>query len=277
MNGGMDYPPHYDLAGRFERATISMLRWMSTFWNAIIPGKKLAALILVANKRTYDALPSNIKNKRVIELVENGVDLGRFGCDSRATRRESSDIIRITYLGRLVDWKCVDLLLDACKKLIGRVTFRVRIVGDGPERGALQKKAQELSLNNQVRFHGWLPQTAAAALLQDSDVMVLPSMRECGGAAVLEAMASGIPVIATDWGGPADYITADTGILIPPSTPERFAEELADAIKWLAENPKARVEMGQAGRRRAQSFYDWHVKAKALLNIYNDVVKHKVA
>ena len=61
MNGGMDYPPNYDLAGRFERVIISMLRWTSAFWNTIIPGKRHAALILVANKRTYDALPSNLK------------------------------------------------------------------------------------------------------------------------------------------------------------------------------------------------------------------------
>ena len=53
-------------------------------------------------------------------------------------------------------------------------------------------------------------------LLRNSDIMVLPSMRECGGAVVLEAMASGVPVIAAKWGGPADYISEGTGILIPP-------------------------------------------------------------
>jgi glycosyltransferase involved in cell wall biosynthesis len=161
--------------------------------------------------------------------------------------------------------------------LIGRTEFLIRIVGDGPERAALEKKVRELSLTDQVQFHGLLPQAAAADLLRDSDVMVLPSMRECGGAVVLEAMASGVPVIATDWGGPADYITAATGILIPPGTPERFTDKLADTIVWMADNPKARVEMGQAAKLRAQSLFDWHVKAKALLTIYDDVVGRKVA
>ena len=78
MNGGMDYPPNYDLAGRFERVIISILRWTSAFWNRIIPGKRHAALILVANKRTYDALPLILKISKVIEFVENGVDLDRF-------------------------------------------------------------------------------------------------------------------------------------------------------------------------------------------------------
>ena len=81
-----------------------------------------------------------------------------------------------------------------------------------------------------MQFHGRLPQSAAAELLRNSDIMVLPSMRECGGAVVLEAMASAVPVIATKWGGPIDYITADTGILIPPATPEIFVGELANAL-----------------------------------------------
>jgi glycosyltransferase involved in cell wall biosynthesis len=103
--------------------------------------------------------------------------------------------------------------------------------------------------------------------------MVLPSMRECGGAVVLEAMASGVPVIATKWGGPTDYITADTGILIPPATPEIFVGELANAILSIATDPEVRVKMGKAGRHRVQEVYDWRVKATGLLKIYEDIVR----
>jgi glycosyltransferase involved in cell wall biosynthesis len=97
-------------------------------------------------------------------------------------------------------------------------------------------------------------------------------MRECGGAVVLEAMASGIPVIATNWGGPVDYITDDTGILIPPDTPEKFARELANSILLLATNPELRQKMSEAGRNRAERLYDWRVKARALLELYEAVV-----
>jgi glycosyltransferase involved in cell wall biosynthesis len=273
MNGGMDYPPNYDLAGRFERAIVSMLRRTSVFWNSILPGKRHAAVILVANKRTYDALPSNVKDKKILVLVENGVDLDRFRTDSGGTR---SDNVSIIYLGRLVDWKRVDLLIDASRKLVGKVSFQVHIVGDGPERDSLEKRVQQLSLARHVQFHGWLPQAAAAELLRGSDMMVLPSMRECGGAVVLEAMASGVPVIAANWGGPADYIVEDTGVLIAPSTPDVFVEELAHAILWMADNREARIKMGQRGRQRVQLFYDWRVKAKALLEIYEDLVSAKI-
>ena len=219
MNGGMDYPPDNDLTGRFERTILSVLRWTSIFWNAIVPGKRRAALLLVANKRTYEALPSNIKSNKILELIENGVDPDCFRVAASTTRQEKISII---YVGRLVDYKRVDLLLDACGKLIGKINFHLHIVGDGRLRGALEKQVNQLSLTSHVQFHGWIPQTEVAEMLCSSDLFAFPSMRECGGAVVLEAMASGIPVIATKWGGPADYLTENTGILIPPGRPEEF-------------------------------------------------------
>src|SRR5205085_7085741 len=109
------------------------------------------------------------------------------------------------YVGRLVDWKRVDLLIHACAKLSGRLNFNLDVVGDGPLRAALEEQVRHSSLTGHVRFHGRLPQATAADTLRKADALVLPSMRECGGAVVLEAMASGVPVIAANWGGPADY------------------------------------------------------------------------
>jgi len=89
---------------------------------------------------------------------------------------------------------------------------------------------------------------------------------------VLEAMASGLPVVAAKWGGPTDYVAADTGVLIPPATPEIFVAELASVMLAMARDPGARAEMGRAGRRRVAAIYDWRIKAKALLEIYKDVL-----
>lgn len=273
MNGGMDYPPNYDVTGRFERAIVALLRGTSVFWNAVVPGKKNAALLLVANKRTYDALPLTIRHNNVVEFVENGVDSDRFRPDADRKPHENVNVI---YVGRLVDWKRVDLLLEACGKLIGKVNFWLHIVGDGPLRAALDKQVRQLSLTSRVKFHGWLSHAAAAKLMASADVMVLPSMRECGGAVVLEAMASGLPVIATKWGGPVDYITDDTGVLVPPATPKEFVTELANAIMFMARNQQVRVKMGQSARLRAQTVFDWRIKAKALLKIYDDVVSSRL-
>lgn len=275
MNGGMDYPANYNTVGGVERVIISILRWSAAFWNAILRGKRSAALILVANKRTYDALPAGLKSKKVLELVENGADLDRFRTGSSEIDAAERDGLNVIFVGTLIDWKRVDLLISAAKSLIGRIKFQVHVVGDGPMRSELEKQVRVASLTELVQFHGWRPQAQVAELLRDSDVMVHPSMRECGGAVVLEAMASGIPVIAANWGGPADYLDEQTGVLISPGTPETFVKELANAMLWMAQNPEARRQMGQAARERVQSLYDWRVKATALLKIYNEVVGTK--
>lgn len=270
MNGGMDYPPNYRLDSRFERIVVSVLRWSAAFWNMILPGKRQAALLLVANKRTRDALPVPLKSKKVLELAENGVDLAVFA-PPRA--RLESERFRIVYVGRLVDWKRVDLLIDACAGLTGKIDFVLDLIGDGPLRCSLEEEARRQSLSPHVYFHGRLAQAAIADFLRSADVLVLPSMRECGGAVILEAMAAGLPVIAANWGGPADYVSKDTGILIAPGTPREFIDELAKSLLWLARNPQERARMGSAGRQRVAALFDWRVKARALLEIYDTVLK----
>ncbi len=269
MNGGMNYPPDNDIGGRFGRTILLVLRCTSVFWNMFLPGKRHAALLLVANRQTYEALPWNIKANKIIELSENGVDPD---CFRVAATKNSQETIRIVYVGRLVDYKRVDLLLDACGKLIGEIKFQLDIVGDGRLRGALEKQVKQASLAGHVRFHGWIPQTEVAEMLRTSDIFAFPSMRECGGAVVLEAMASGVPVIATKWGGPADYLTEKTGILVAPGRPKEFVAEFANAILMMAKNPEARAKIGTAARHRAQTLYAWHGKMDLLLNFYADVV-----
>jgi glycosyltransferase involved in cell wall biosynthesis len=271
MNGGMDYPPHYNLAGRIERLAIFGFRSTAWFWNAVFPGKRNAAVLLVANKRTYNALPNAVRKNRVIEFVENGVDLDLFRPSSFNNKDQDFHII---YIGRLVDWKRVDLLIEACAPLLGNVNFTLHVVGDGPLRGKLEDQVEGLCLTKQVIFHGRVAQAMAADRLKAADIMVLPSMRECGGAVVLEAMASGIPVVATKWGGPSEYITPETGILIPPATPDVFVRELAATMLWMARNPEVRAQMAQAGRQRAETYYSWSGKARALLKIYEDVLSN---
>jgi glycosyltransferase involved in cell wall biosynthesis len=274
MNGGMDYPANYRLDSRFERLAVSVLRASAAFWNLLLPGKRHAARLLVANRRTYEALPATLKGRPVIELVENGVDADLFRPRSAGGEHEK---LRIIYIGRLVDWKRVDLLIDACARLADKAAFDLDLVGDGPLRPALEEQVRRLSLGDYVRFHGQLSHSSAADILRDADVMVLPSMRECGGAVVLEAMASGVPVIATEWGGPADYLTRATGMLIPPATPDIFVEEVAKALLWLAKNPGERAKMGVAARQRATTMFDWRAKASTLLDIYRDILNTDIS
>src|SRR5215212_7219650 len=112
----------------------------------------------------------------------------------------------------------------------------------------------------------------AAELLQSADAMVLPSLFECGGAVVLEAMACGLPVIATNWGGPADYLDDTCGILVAPTSRDALIDGLAMAMRRLADSPSLREAMGRAARVRAAAF-DWQQKVDRMVTLYAAVAR----
>jgi len=149
------------------------------------------------------------------------------------------------------------------------------VIGDGVERESLEDMAVELGIlgtdegiAGKVYFTGWLSQRECADVLRRASGFVLPSLMECGGAVVLEAMAMGLPVIATNWGGPADYLNPYCGILVDPGSPASFAGGLAAAMSSLAASEELRDSMGCAGRSRVVAQFDWERKVDRMLAIY---------
>jgi len=171
----------------------------------------------------------------------------------------------------LVHWKAVDLLIDALELAARRVDLELAVIGDGDRRETLENQVKRLGLQDRVIFHGFVPQHQCPALLQSSDALVLPSLYECGGAVVLEAMAMGLPVLATRWGGPADYLDEETGVLVDPTTETQFIEDLADGLVRLAQSPDLRRKLGAAGRKRVEEHYDWERKIDKIIEIYRGV------
>lgn len=279
MNGGMTYPPGFGRENNLVDLGIKFGRLFANLFNTLIPGKRKAETILVANQRTKDCLPTGITGK-IVEIVENGVDLSIWQPKSLYNSlepaifqlpTEDTRSVKFVFVGRLVDWKAVDLLLRAFKYLSMQMPVSLEIIGDGKERSPLENLAQELNLTS-VNFTGFLSQIDCAKRLQSADVMVLPSLYECGGAVVLEAMTMGIPVIATNWGGPADYLDESCGILVEPTSPDLFVINLADAMLKLAKSPELRHRMGQAGSQRIRDRFDWEVKVDKMLDIYQDAI-----
>ena len=269
MNGGMEYPPGFKVGvGRLKNGLRSAARAIAPLTHLVARGKRKAAVLLVANKRTQASLPPGSAT-RVIELVENGVDLDVFRMPDR--RRDVDGPPSFAYIGRLIPWKAVDLLLIAAKEALRQTPFRLIIIGDGEERARLEALTRELDLVAQITFTGFLSQTECAAQLERVDALVLPSLFECGGAVVLEAMAKGLPVIATNWGGPADYLDATTGILVDPDNREQFITGLAAALIRMAGSPELRRSMGAAGRARVEDVYDWQRKIDRMVEIYREV------
>ncbi|MGL5063395.1 MAG: glycosyltransferase family 4 protein [Microcoleus sp.] len=242
-------------------------------FNRLLPGKIQAETVLVANERTKQALPSGVRGK-IIELVENGVDFSVWrsnSADSTASK-ELDRQVHFVYLGRLADWKGVDLLLEAFATVASQTDAVLEIIGDGEMRGELESQTARLGLDSKVIFSGWQSQEQCALKLQQADALVLPSLREPGGSVVMEAMAVGLPVIATNWGGPMDYIDATCGILVAPTSQAEFVKGLSDAMLKLAQSPELRQSMGRAGWERVREKFDWERKVDRMLEIYQETI-----
>lgn len=262
MNGGMDYPPAFKADySQGSQGVVSAARLFAGVGNALARGKLQAAALLVANARTREALPRGVDNSRVIEVVENGVDLALW--DQPAKIKPPTP--QFVFVGRLVWWKAVDLLIEAMEKAPDAA---LRIIGEGPERPRLERKAANGGAAGRIRFEGFRPQPEIAGALAAATALVLPSMRECGGAVILEAFACRTPAIATGWGGPADYITPETGVLVEPSGRDAFIEGLAGAMRLLGSDPALCARMGAAARAHVEANYTWTAKARRMLSIY---------
>ena len=268
MNGGMSFPPAFQyMAGKGERLFYGVMRIFASIYNLLIPGKFFAEILLVANNRTFRTLPK-FRLGKVIELVENGV----FSVLNEPKNSIKQAQVNVIYVGRLVDWKTVDIAIEAiglCQQEV-----KLTIVGDGPLRESLMQLAQDKA-PNKVEFLGLVPHSETNALYDRADISVLPSVRECGGAVVLEAMARGLPVIATDWGGPADYISSDTGFLIEPKSRAYMIEEFAKTIDKLAINPDLRSKVGAASIKRVLDYFMWDKKIETIISIYQIAIARK--
>jgi len=267
LNGGMDYPPAFRrIESWMSRWVIALARVFTNSANTLLPGKKNADVVLVANERTRRALPSGIRGS-VIEVVENGIDSSLWMETSKKTENTAFHFV---FLGRLTDWKALDIVIRALEKL---PSAELQVIGDGPMLESWKSLASELGLKDRVHFVGWLPQQECANRLQSAIALVLPSLYECGGAVVLEAMAMGKPVIATRWGGPADYLDETCGILVEPESYSNLVSGFANAMQTLIQSPELARTMGAAGRERALRDFDWQRKIDQIIVIYRELAE----
>jgi glycosyltransferase involved in cell wall biosynthesis len=265
LNGNMAYPKGFERYAEGTNLATSAARIVSVGVDRVMPGKRRAACVLVANARTTAGLPPGVSPTRVETLVENGVDLAQWG-PPKPLDPSSRDFV---FVGRLVHWKALDLAIEALARVPGA---RLRVFGDGPKRPQWETLAARRGIANRVTFEGFRPQAEVRTALAEARALLLPSLYECGGAVVLEAMAAGRTAAATNWGGPADYIThGETGLLIEPRSPSAMTDGLADAIALLMGDDALTARMGWAGRAQVERHYSWEAKARKVIGIYQAV------
>ena len=170
---------------------------------------------------------------------------------------------RVAYLGRLAPQKDVGTLLHAFARL--PADTQLLLVGDGPDRAALQRVAQRCG--GRVHFTGFVPHAQVPAVLSHVDLLVLPSLYEDLSSALIEAMAAGLPVVATRVGGTADLVhDGVNGLLVAPRDPAA----LAAAMGRVLADPAAAARLAAAAGRTAAA-YAWPDLARKVLAVYRRV------
>jgi glycosyltransferase involved in cell wall biosynthesis len=219
---------------------------------------------VVANSEALRELALRSLPGLAVAVIPNGVDTELFHPPAPAGRGAAGHRLRLLFVGRLTRQKGADVLLQAMRALRGRLDVEAALAGDGDARPALERMAGDLGLRDAVRFLGWCDRARIAAESRAADVFVLPSRDEGMSNAILEAMAAGLPVVATGLAANRQLVAeGSSGLLTPPDQPEALAE----AILRLGADAALRQRLGAAGRARVERDFSWRETARAYLHL----------
>jgi glycosyltransferase involved in cell wall biosynthesis len=187
-------------------------------------------------------------------------------------RRRSDRPYRLVSIGRLLHWKGLHLGIEAFAHLRREIRdAEYWIIGDGPERGRLERLARRLNVDGAVRFLGSVKREEVFDMLDRCDVLVHPSFHDSGGYVIAEAMAACRPVICLDLGGPGMIVSTESGVRVAAGAPDQIVDDLAAGMVSLARDPELRFRLGTGARRRACEVLCWARKGEVLDQLYRSV------
>jgi colanic acid/amylovoran biosynthesis glycosyltransferase len=239
------------------------------YFNQTMLGEKIrqACFVVTISKYNVDFLNKNFPDISLGKLyvIHCGIDPAKF---KMRTEKRASGPIRVICVGRLETIKGLPYLIEACARLKSQnVDFLCQLVGDGELQSRIQKDIQRLGLERNVELLGFQTHDKVVDLLNQADVLVLPSLSEGIPVAVMEGMASSLPVVATAVTGVPELVQEGvTGFLVP----SRDSQALSHAIAALARSPELRLSMGKAGREKVVREFNLQNSAAELYRVILD-------
>ena len=212
-------------------------------------------------------------SKEKLTVIHCGVDTDVFRPRDRV-RSTALDQFRIACVGTLHEVKGQAHLIEACAQLRDAgIDFTCRLVGRGPDEGALRRMIERLELHERVTLLGALPRDAVIEELHRADVLAAPSVTSARGqregipVVLMEAMSCGLAVVSSRLSGIPELVDHDrSGLLVTPGS----SEELAEALIRLASDHELRRRLGEEGRRKIERDFDLHVNAGRLVTLFGE-------
>jgi glycosyltransferase involved in cell wall biosynthesis len=223
-----------------------------------------ATCVVTLNASAADELLSEGFDFGQLVHIPNGVDVDRFPPKSCY---EAGTCANLTYVGRLYPSKGLNVLLEALAQLPPAPNWRLTLVGGGSARAQLAQQAGELGLEDRIEFVGEVPDVLP--YLQQADLFVLPSHTEGISNALLEAMAAGLPCLATDNAGNRHVLTQnETGLLVRVGD----AADMASALSTLLADAQLRERLGRAARHLVETCFSIVSVTEAYLQLYRELI-----
>jgi len=242
--------------------------------------RKLTRIISVANGVKEDVLRNNwLLPAEKVSVLENSVDYERFAnvsitkADARQMLGLPADAFVFGTVGRLAPTKGLPYLIEAFSRAKEEIpSARLVLFGNGPSRAELEQQVSTTSCRDSIHFLGH--RDNIEQLYRAMDTFVLSSVAEGMPRAILEAMAAGVPCIATQVGGIPEIINGrDVGLLVPPKDPEALARAMIDLIQAPAEQLE---QLTEKARDRIGRFYSHDVVGEKLKNLYENEFEARV-
>lgn len=267
LNGGVPWPKGFSHARLAEREWLTYVRGAYKLLPGYAATRRFASALITGSRDTRAQIAAQYRDKSVY-IPENAVDPRRF------TRQRTGPVtlpLRIAFVGRLTLYKGADMLIEAAAPLVRAGKAKLDVIGDGPQSGALRALAAEQQLPSDI-FAGWVKHDELQKRLSESDVFGFPSIREFGGAVVLEAMALGLVPIVIDYGGPGELVSPQTGFALPIGPRAQVVAALRTLLERLVRDPSDLRAMGERARRRVMHGFTWDAKAAQVLEVYRWVL-----
>ncbi len=245
---------------------IVSIRYSPLFWASCY----FARLILTVNVETQRRVPHWLAGAKTARLVDGGVLPEEFPL---IPTREKP-VFELLWIGRLILFKAPVLAVRAFAAAYRQEPrLRLTFLGSGPEEAQVRKVAAELGVAEAVTLTGRLPKQEVPGVVASADALFFTSLHDTSGNAILEAMASGLPVVCLNHHGPGELTTDEIALRVEPGSVSQTVERLAEALVRLAALPlEARRQMGLKARERVEALYSWSAKAAVMTRFYQRVL-----
>jgi glycosyltransferase involved in cell wall biosynthesis len=264
INGGLPWPKGFSQAERQrQRDRIAGLRNCYRFLPFARSTYRYATAIIAGSSQTYHEFSTY--REKMFFVPENGLNQSLLANTERTAPRD--DKLELIYVGRLVPYKGCDMALRAVAPLLHRDAARFTILGDGPDRPALEALSRSLGIERRVSFRGMLSHADTIRCLRESDVLVYPAIREFGGGVVFEALAVGVVPVVVDFGGPGDIVNSEVGFKVPLTNEADVVKQIQNALERLLADRNLVAQLRKHGMSYARENLSWDGKAKAVTEI----------